>query len=258
MSSNSQAWPLSHPVAQPENNEAIAPQRITKQHGEESQLSIALAGKRTLDARNRKDKQLIKLLWGAVFVLGGALVFSTATNFRYSGQSQYIPYVLQTDRTGRILNAEIMKPSAVRETTAFRSLIDRELCSWIQDWRAVTTDPYAQKTLADHVYAQLDEHGEAVNTVTEWYRAHDPIERAKQVHVEANVQSLVPQSANVYEVYWKETETNLSDRSMKVSHWRSVLTISFSFPKSDPSGTANADGLYIETLTTPQKDSSNE
>lgn len=236
--------------------------QIAKQQAEESQLSIYLAGKRTMDERNRRVQTQNKRLWGAFFGMGGILAVSTMANLHYSGRSQFIPYIIQTDRTGRVLNAQVLEPSQAQQTSAYQALVSRELSSWVEDLRTVTTDPYAQQTLANRVYSRLDENGDAKKVVSDWYMANDPIERGKKYRVEVTVLSdPLPESAGVYEVYWKETQTSLADGERTVSHWRAVFTIAVHFSKKNPMiPNANKDGVFVEHMTTPtpDKDSSHD
>ena len=99
------------------------------------------------------------------------------------------------------------------------------------------------------------EHSEASAMLLSWFRSHDPVDRAKNVHVDASVKNILPQSLNTYEVYWEERETNLTGQTARVSHWRSVITLSINPPKNEADVHRNRFGLYVERLTDPQKES---
>ena len=129
------------------------------------------------------------------------------------------------------------------------------MSSWVQDWRTVTADILSQKTIADRVFSMVADHSEASSFLLSWFRSHDPVDRAKNVHVEATVKNILPQSLNTYEVYWEERETNLTGQVAAVSHWRSVITLSINPPKNEADVHRNRFGLYVERLTDPQKES---
>ena len=77
-----------------------------------SQLDIYLAGQRTLDARNRaviQQKNFLACICAALLVTNG---IQAVENFRNSAKSHLIPYIVQTDQQGRIINTEILKDRA--------------------------------------------------------------------------------------------------------------------------------------------------
>jgi type IV secretion system protein VirB5 len=220
-----------------------------------SQLDIYLAGQRTLDARNRaviQQKNFLACICAALLVTNG---IQAVENFRNSAKSHLIPYIVQTDQQGRIVNAEILKDRAIDENFSATKTITAELSSWVQDWRTVTADILSQKAIADRVFSMVAEHSEASSFLLSWFRSHDPVDRAKNVHVEATVKNILPQSLNTYEVYWEERETNLTGQVAGVSHWRSVITLSINPPKNEADVHRNRFGLYVERLTDPQKES---
>lgn len=219
-----------------------------------SQLDLYLAGQRTLDARNRSEIRQKKFLAWVCIGLLGINGIQAVENVRNSAKSHLIPYIVQTDRQGRIINTEILQDRSIDENFAATKTITAELAAWVQDWRAVTTDILAQKSIADRVFSMVAEHSEASVWLLGWYRAHDPVDRSRNVHVEASVRNILPQSRNTYEVYWEEHETNLSNQTATVSHWRSVITLSINPPKNEADVHRNRFGLYVERLTEPQKE----
>ena len=219
-----------------------------------SQLDIYLAGQRTLDARNRaviQQKNFLACICAALLVVNG---IQAIENYRNSAKSHLIPYIVQTDQQGRIINTEILKDRAIGENFTATKTITAELSSWVQDWRTVTTDIMAQKAIADRVFSMVADHSEASGFLLSWFRAHDPVDRARSVHVEVSVKNILPQSTNTYEVYWEERDTNLNGQPAAVSHWRSVITLSINPPKNEADVHRNRFGLYVERLTDPQKE----
>ena len=219
-----------------------------------SQLDIYLAGMRTLDSRNRSEIRQKRFLASVCCVLLAVNGIQAVENVRTSAKSHLIPYIVQTDQQGRIINTEVLRDRSIEEPFTATKTIIAELASWLQDWRAVTTDIYAQKSIVDRVFSMVAEHSEASAWLLGWYRAHDPVDRARNVHVEASVKSILPQSLNTYEVYWEERETNLTSQTPTVSHWRSVITLSINPPKNEADVHRNRFGLFIEHMTEPNKE----
>jgi len=235
-------WPRTHAEIAPDAQKARA------------QLDIYLAGQRTLDARNRSEIRQKKFLAYLCITLLGINLVQALENVRNSAKSHLIPYIVQTDQQGRIINAEVLKDRAIDENFTATKTIMAELGAWVQDWRTVTVDILAQKSIADRVFSMVAEHSEASAWLLSWFRLHDPVERARSVHVEASVKNILPQSLNTYEVYWQERETNLTSQTATVSHWRSVITLAINPPKNEADVHRNRFGLYVERLTEPQKE----
>ena len=223
-----------------------------------TELDIYLAGKRTLDARNRSEIQQKKFLAGVCVLSLLANGVQAYENLRNSAHSRLIPYVVQTDTQGRIINTEILKDRSVDENFSSQKTIKAEIANWVQDWRTVTNDLYAQKALAVKVFNMVDGQGEASPWLLNWYRAHDPVERSRKAHVEVMVKTIVPQSDSTYEVYWEEKEVNPTDSTTVVSRWRSVILISINPPKNESDVIKNRFGLYVERVSDPQKEAMNE
>ncbi len=239
-----------HLWVRPANHQEIA----SDSERSRSQLDIYLAGQRTLDARNRsmiQQRNVLALVCAALLVTNGV---QAVENYRNSAKSHMIPYILQTDKQGRILNAEILKDRAIDENFSASKTITAELAAWVEDWRRVTSDIMSTKAIGDRLFSMVSEHSEASTFLLGWFHAHDPVDRSKNVHVEATVKNILPQSLNTYEVYWEERETNLNGQTTAVSHWRSVITLAINPPKNEADIHRNPFGLYVERMTDPQKE----
>jgi type IV secretion system protein VirB5 len=219
-----------------------------------TQLDIYLAGQRTLDARNRSEIRQKKFLACLCVALLGINVIQAIENVRNAAKSHLIPYIVQTDQQGRIINTEILKDRSIDENFTATKTITAELAAWVQDWRTVTVDILAQKSIADRVFSMVAEHSEASTWLLSWFRSHDPVDRAKSVHIDASVKNILPQSLNTYEVYWEEREMNLTSQTASISHWRCVITLAINPPKNEADVHRNRFGLYVERLTDPQKE----
>jgi type IV secretory pathway TrbF-like protein len=225
-----------------------------------TQLDEFTQGKRSMDARNRKVEQQNRKLWVLTFVMGGAVLLSTTTNLRYSGKSLYIPYVVPMDARGHIFDPkflDVTNPSANVAQNPF--LIRSTIEEFIGNWRYVTTDLISLKTSVDRVYALFDDNSEVATVVTNWYRSHDPVERAKKVHVEASGVTAVPDSANTYNVYWQEEETNLTSSEKKKTYWRAKIVLAFRPVTSQEEAQRNRfGGIWVTNVTEPIEETSHE
>lgn len=247
MASITRGLPGLLPQEQTEN--AIQPEK------EESPISIYLAGKRTLDARNRAVIWQRNAALGLNAALMALCLIMALENMRNSSKSHLVPYIVQTDQTGRIINTEVLKDRSVEEHFAATKTISAEVAYWIQDWRTVTTDIQAQRSLAERVFFMVADNSEAKDFLMTWFRSNNPMERAKQVHVEALVKSIVPLSANTYEVYWQESEINLASQTPVISNWRNKVELTVNLAASEAEIHRNRFGIFIKRITEPIKDS---
>jgi type IV secretory pathway TrbF-like protein len=214
-----------------------------------------MGAKRALDARDREVRRHRSFL--AVLSIGllGLTVILAAENMRISGKSHLVPYVIQTDQSGRILNTEVLTDRSLERNFTPERMISAELGGWVEAWRAVTTDQWAQKSLADHVFSMVAADSEASSWLIAWFRTgHDPLERGKRVRVEVLIKSVMRVGGTTYEVFWQEKESDLSGRNTVMSNWRSKITVKVNPPKDDADVHRNRSGLFVTELTDPIKE----
>jgi type IV secretory pathway TrbF-like protein len=218
-----------------------------------SQLDIYLAGQRTLDARNRaviQQKNFLTCICAALLATNG---IQAVENFHNSAKSHLIPYIVQTDQQGRIVNTEILKDRAIDENFSATKTITAELSAWVQDWRTVTADILSQKAIADRAFSMVADHSEASSFLLSWFRSHDPVDRAKTCMLRPRLaEHPAPVPEHIRGVL-EERETNLTGQVGSRTGARDHASINSA--KNEADVHRNRSGLYVERLTDPQKES---
>src|SRR6476646_446940 len=224
-------------------------EEATQEQVGQSQLDIYLAGKRTQDARNRSVIWQRNALAGLSAALVAIAFVMALVILRSSGRSHLVPYIVQTDGAGRIVNTEILKDRSADEHFSATKTIKAELASWVQDWRTVSSDEGAVRSLGGRLMAMVAKNSNAETWLVAWFHANNPMERGKQVYVETLVKSIVPVSANTYEVFWQESEMNRASQTAVISHWRNKIELTVNWATAEGEIHRNPCGIFINQST---------
>ncbi len=221
---------------------------------ERSEVDNFIAGKRTADERYRSVLRTAR--WFKGITAGQTVTILILVLFirDLASKSQLVPYVMQLDLSGRIVNTEILKERRAGDPPPLpQETIIYELTDFVERWRTVTTDKRAQKNFSDRVFNHVKEHSDADRFILSWYRAHDPrTEDGKTV--EPHIRNIVAQSEHTYELYWRESEvTNNNGQAPAVSNWRATATLEY-VPRTLADVAANQSGMFVTRITEPQKD----
>jgi type IV secretory pathway TrbF-like protein len=237
-----------------------AAEPISKEDLGKSELEYYKAGKRTHDTARREDRAQIKTLRIALFGVIAVAGITAAMDFKMSGRQLYIPYLVQTDQRGRVINSLMVSPAADdQEDFARTKVVKEQLRNWVEDLRSVTTDPMTIRRIADNVYSMLDANGPALKSVERWMQTNDPRQRAKTVHVDAYASPPVERSATSYEVYWQEKTYDLAAGTDPiVQNYRMVIEITIRHAKDPQEIRLNPYGIWIERVSDPVKDNATQ
>ena len=164
-------------------------------------------------------------------------------------QNRVVPYVVQTDKLGDALaiqRADVAAPVDPR-------LIRAQLARWVSDVRSVYTDVTAQRHLITEAYAMLDQNSAAYEQLNGWFRGSDPFTRAQTEIVDAEVQSVLPLSANTWRVEWQENVRSRDGAKSSSYQWQAVIAFAIKPPTTDADILANPTGLFVKTFNWQQR-----
>lgn len=164
-------------------------------------------------------------------------------------QSRVVPYIVEVDTLGQ---AAAIKPAERIGPTDPR-VIKAQLAFFIVSVRTVSTDtPLLKKTLWD-AYGMAGPQAKAY--LDEYYREHSPFDRADRETVAAEINAVLPQTEQSYQVTWTETARDRQGRPAGQTHWQASLTITISPPRDEKTILAgkNPLGIYVATLNWTQK-----
>lgn len=183
--------------------------------------------------------------WRLIALASIAVAGVAAAGIAYVGaQSKIQPFVVVTSQLGSPV--AVARPVSSGGAHATRKIIIAQLANWVVNARTVTSDPAAQQVLIDKVYAMAGRS--AADYLNSWFKSHSPIGGSEHVAVE--ITSVLPQSADTYQVAWTETHSREGQQATK-QHWKALLTVAESPELASKPGVAlwNPYGLYVKQMS---------
>lgn len=164
-------------------------------------------------------------------------------------QSRVVPYIVEVDQLGQAL---AVKPAERTGPTDGR-VIKAQLAFFIVSARTVSTDTPLLKKMLWEAYGMVGPQAKAY--LDEYYLEHSPFDRADRETVATEINAVLPQTEQSYQVTWTETARDRQGRPTGQTHWQASLTITISPPKDEKTILAgkNPLGIYVATLNWTQK-----
>jgi type IV secretion system protein TrbF len=209
-----------------------------------SQKNPYLAARREWDERygdliaRAKNWRLLALLEAVALILtiGGLVMLAN--------KSRIVPYVVEVDSLGRQVGGGFASQATVADDKLKRASLYR----WISDLRSITGDGVLQRQMIDRVYAGVASGSPGQVQVSEFYKNDPPQTRAQSQIVTVEVASVLPSTANTYEVEWVETTRNLQGTVQGTQRWRGSLTIVVNPPTDEQLMRVNPLGIYVSEV----------
>jgi type IV secretion system protein VirB5 len=146
-----------------------------------------------------------RTVWQMIGIISLLIVLSSVGGMIYIGsQSKFIPYVVEVDKLGEAVAAgPVARASKVDERIVRVAVSD-----FITNARLVTPDIALQRKAVLQVYSMLNGGTPASNKMTAFLNGNpdmNPFKRAATQTVNADIVSIIPQTANTWQVDWTET-----------------------------------------------------
>jgi type IV secretion system protein VirB5 len=146
-----------------------------------------------------------------------------------SVRSRIVPFVVVTDNLGRPVASGL----ADQASTADEQLKRSTVIEWVENLRLVTTDGIAQRRAIDRVYAHIASGSPAQTFISDFYRTGQPFTRAQVETVSVDVQSVLQDSEQTFEVEWLETIRDLYGAVKEKDRWKGAFSIALNPPKDE-------------------------
>ena len=162
-----------------------------------------------------------------------------------SARSRIVPFVVVTDNLGRPV-ASGLADQATSADEQFKRFV---LIEWLENLRLVTTDGIAQRKAIDRVYSHIASGSPAQTLISDFYRNNQPFVRAQAETVSVDVQSVLQNSEQTFEIEWVETIRDLYGAVKEKDRWKGSFSIAINPPKDERLARINPFGIYVTQAT---------
>lgn len=169
----------------------------------------------------------------------------------YVRSPREVPYVVAMNASNEPMSLGIAQ-MLTQDQRAEVLITQYVLRQFVQNWRMVVQAPdFQTKMIHDYVTPFIQPGSSAASTVSAFYAAANPYQRAKQYYVEVSVDEPVPQTPTTYELHWTETAKTYNAVPIQTTEWRGFATIAYKTPDAS-SVRLNPAGIAITSLTAEQ------
>ena len=191
--------------------------------------------------------------WQVVGILSLLIALAAVGGVIHIGrQSKFIPYVVEVDKEGRTIAAGPVEAAAKADPR----IIHAAVADFVASARMVTPDVALQRKAVFRVYALLSPNDPATAKMNEWLNGTEeasPFKRAAKEMVSVEVNAVLPQSPDTWEVDWTETTRDRDGVAKgKPVSMRALVTVYTAEPTSqttDEQLRNNPMGIYVRDFS---------
>lgn len=180
-------------------------------------------------------------LAGICAILAIGLIFQSA-------KSKVVPYVVQVNGEGLVQTAG---PATRTNYTPSRAVLQYFLSQFVTYVRAVPLDPVVAKERWLSAYGYLRQN--AANTLNEIAQKEQPLQKVGQETVSVQIKSVVPLSADTFQVRWEENCFDKEGMTIAARNMTGLFTVEISPPTDEAMLKTNPLGLYIKHFSWSQE-----
>ena len=159
-----------------------------------------------------------------------------------AAQPKVVPYLVSN-------NGPTVQTALLMASIPDAARIKGHLTTWVQGFRTVSSDSANQKRMIDQTYAWTDDATVGQQQLDDWYIANNPNERAKKETVDVDVQSVIPQGGDVWQLDWSETAWSREPGHLpQKTFWRMIVVAKVRIPTTDTEIRANWDGVFAQSF----------
>ena len=143
--------------------------------------------------------------WEMVAILCLLITLASVGGIAYVGsQSKFVPFLYHIDTHGRATAVGPVELTSQADPRVLAAAIG----DFVANARLVTVDASLQRKAVYHVYAMLSEHDPATGKMNQWMNGTEdsnPFTRAEKETVTVDMSTVLPQTADTWEVTWLES-----------------------------------------------------
>lgn len=144
-------------------------------------------------------------MWQVVAILSLMIVLAAVGGLiAVAKQSKFIPYIIEVDQVGKANAMAPVNPTTLADPRVLKAVVSE----FITDSRMVTPDIALQRAAIFRLYARLSPNDPATQKLGEWLNGSQeasPFSRAAKVMVSTQIKSVLPQTADTWQIDWVET-----------------------------------------------------
>lgn len=184
-----------------------------------------LAARRTWNAQsaeNAASRQMFQIL-GILSLL--IALASVGGIIHIGSQSKFIPYVVEVDKHSQPMAVA----PAERAAPVDQRIVLAAVAAWVSDIRLVTPDIALQRKAIFRLYSMLSPNDPATTKANQWLngtKESSPFVRAADETVSIELTSVIPQTAETWQVDWIESSRDRQGNMKgKPQRWRALVTV---------------------------------
>ena len=160
--------------------------------------------------------------WRLAFFCATGIACMTSLGAVWIGaQSKFIPYVIEKDGSGNIVNVGYATKVPAAGVEVMRAYVAR----FFQDARTVTTDFVLEKQAITRLYAMLPQDSAALYKMNEHFKKDSPFARAATETVSVEVDDPLPITDRSWAVEWTETTRDRTGAINKTERWKATAQV---------------------------------
>lgn len=144
-------------------------------------------------------------IWSVMAILGLMICLAAVGGIIHIGsQSKFVPYVIEVDKLGQSVAAGPVTASSKIDPRVLHASV----AEFITDARMVSIDVALQRRAIFRIYSKLSPNDPATQKMNEWLNGtsdSSPLKRAAKEMVSTEIQSVLPQTPDTWQVDWIET-----------------------------------------------------
>jgi type IV secretory pathway TrbF-like protein len=191
--------------------------------------------------------------WQVVGILSLLIALTGVGGIIHIGsQSKFIPYVIEVDKHGQTIAVGPMTAASKADPR----VIHASIADYIANARMVTPDVALQRKAVFRVYSMLLPNDASTAKMNEWLNGtpdSSPFKRATKEMVSVEIQSVLPQSPDTWQIDWVETTRDrqgvLKGKPVNMRALVTVYTVEPTSQTTDEQLRNNPLGIYVRDFS---------
>lgn len=181
----------------------------------------------------------------AAFICAAVALLAVGGLIMMARQSRLVPFVVAVNELGRPVASGLASSAPALPEQVMKAA----MADFVSEWRAVTLDWAFQRRSIDNVFARIAQGSRAQTSISEWYRADPPQNRAQKGTTEIEIKAVLPTGPKTWEVDWTEIKRLATGQLQTKENFKGLLTVAINPPQGEADVRGNPLGIFIVDAT---------